>query len=95
MDAWIFDVVRTPRGRGREGGALSKVRPVELLGGLYRALGERSALQPRDVDDVVLGCSTPRGELGANLARVSAMYASLKTGSVTCFEAAMGVPVSS
>jgi acetyl-CoA C-acetyltransferase len=75
VDAYVYDVVRTPRGKGREGGALSKVRPITLLAQLFQALGARSALRPADVDDVILGCSTPRGELGANLARTAAMYA--------------------
>jgi len=75
-DAVIIDVVRTPRGKGRRGGALSEVKPIDLVAGLYRALVERNpALQLRDIDDVVLGCVTQTGEQGANLARVAALYA--------------------
>lgn len=73
MDAWILDTVRTPRGKGRAGGALSEVRPVELVGGLLGALRERG-LAAELVEDVVLGCVTQSGEQGANLAKIAALW---------------------
>lgn len=73
MDAWILDTVRTPRGKGRPGGALSEVRPVELVGGLLDALRERG-LVTELVEDIVLGCVTQSGEQGANLAKIAALW---------------------
>lgn len=75
MEAYIFDVVRTPRGRGKEGGALSGTKPIALLATLFAALGARTGLAGAHIDDVILGCSTPRGEQGANIARIAALYA--------------------
>lgn len=75
MSALILDAVRTPRGKGNEGGALSSVAPVELLAGLYRALRDRLGLEPEQVDEVILGCVTQVGDQGANLARISTLYA--------------------
>ncbi|MGQ0508222.1 MAG: acetyl-CoA C-acyltransferase [Myxococcaceae bacterium] len=73
MNAFIYDAVRTPRGAGKESGALAKVKPVELLKPLYGALRERTGVD--DVEDIVLGCSVQTGEQGANLAKISALYA--------------------
>jgi acetyl-CoA C-acetyltransferase len=75
MEAYVFDVVRTPRGRGKEGGALAGTKPIELLSGLFGALGKRIGLTGAHIDDVILGCSTPKGEQGANIARIAALYA--------------------
>ena len=77
LDAYVFDAVRTPRGSGKESGALHPMRPIELLAGLYRALGTRNDVPPDAIDDVVLGCSVQTGEQGANLAKISALYAGL------------------
>ncbi len=75
LDAWIFDAVRTPRGAARDGGALRGVKPIALLQPLYRALAARHDFAAHAVDDVVLGCSAPVGEQGANLAKISSLYA--------------------
>ncbi len=72
--ALIFDAVRTPRGKGKNDGALHELSPVQLLHNLFDALRERNALDTSQVDDVVLGCVTPVGEQGADIARTAVLY---------------------
>ena len=80
MNAYIVDAVRSPRGRGkREKGALSGVHPQELLGQVLVALGERAAIDPREVDDVVVGAVSQVGEQGANVARNAVLAAGWPT----------------
>ncbi|WP_137971902.1 acetyl-CoA C-acetyltransferase [Pseudomonas sp. F(2018)] len=74
-EAYIFDAVRTPRGKGKKDGALHSVKPVNLVAGLLRALQERNALDTRQVDDIVLGCVTPVGDQGADIAKTAPMVA--------------------
>jgi acetyl-CoA C-acetyltransferase len=74
-DAFIYDHVRTPRGRGKADGALHEVTPIELTRQVLNALRERNNLDTSLVDDVVLGCVAPVGEQGANIARVAAIHA--------------------
>ena len=74
-DAYIFDAIRTPRGKGRASGALHDVKPVDLVAGLMRTLQARHALDTAQIDDVILGCVTPVGEQGADIARTAALYA--------------------
>jgi len=74
-DALIYDAVRTPRGRGRAGGALHTARPVELLQTALLALQQRNELDTASVDDVVIGCVTQTGEQGACIARTAALGA--------------------
>lgn len=74
-DAYIFDAVRTPRGRGKQGGALNQVTPIHLAAQVLAALRERNQLDTGRVDDVILGCVEPVGEQGADIARVAALYA--------------------
>ena len=74
-DAYIFDHVRTPRGRGKPDGALHEVTPINLVATVLDALRERTDLDTSRVDDVILGCVMPVGEQGANVARVGAMEA--------------------
>ena len=74
-DAYIFDAVRTPRGKGKRDGSLHEVTPVHLLANLFWALQDRNQLDTSQVDDVVLGCVTPVGEQGADIARVAVLYA--------------------
>ncbi len=69
VDAFIFDAVRTPRGRGRPDGALHQVKPVALLAGLLRDLKMRQKLDTAEVDDIVMGCATPVGEQGCCIAK--------------------------
>ena len=74
-DAYIYDHVRTPRGRGKADGALHEVTPIELTRQVLIALKERSSLDTSLVDDVILGCVAPVGEQGADIARVAVMHA--------------------
>ncbi|AZF28067.1 MULTISPECIES: acetyl-CoA C-acetyltransferase [unclassified Pseudomonas] len=73
--ALIFDAIRTPRGKGKADGALYSVKPVNLVAGLLRALAQRSDLDTRQVDDIVLGCVTPVGDQGADIAKTAALVA--------------------
>lgn len=74
-DVYIYDHVRTPRGRGKPGGSLHEVTPVELLTQMLGALRERSELDTRRIDDVVIGCVAPIAEQGADIARVAVLNA--------------------
>jgi acetyl-CoA C-acetyltransferase len=74
-EAFIFDAIRTPRGRGRKDGALHEVKPIELARQLLVSLQQRNLLDTSRVDDVVLGCVTPIGEQGACIARSAALLA--------------------
>lgn len=74
-DAYVFDAVRTPRGRGKANGALHTVKPIHLLTTVLTALGERNGLRPAEVDDVIVGCVTQTGEQGACIARFAALAA--------------------
>jgi len=74
-DAFIYDAVRTPRGRGKSDGSLHEVSTLQLAAGALRALKERNQLDTRLVDDVVLGCVDTVGESGSDIARVSALVA--------------------
>ena len=70
-EAYIFDAVRTPRGKGKKDGSLHQATPVWLLSTLLRALQQRNSLDTSLVDDLVLGCVTPVGEQGADIARTA------------------------
>ncbi len=73
--AYIFDHVRTPRGKGKKDGSLHQASPVWLLSTLLKALQQRLQLDTALVDDVVLGCVTPVGEQGADIARTAVLDA--------------------
>jgi acetyl-CoA C-acetyltransferase len=77
VDAYVFDAVRTARGKGRSGGALSALAPIDLQKPLIEALLERNALPGSAVADLILGCVTQVGEQGANVAKVAALHAGL------------------
>ena len=79
-DAYIFDHVRTPRGRGKPDGALHEVTALALAASPLRALKERNHLDPKQVDDVVLGCVDPVGEAGGNIGRAAALVAGYGIG---------------
>ncbi|HEX5685490.1 MAG TPA: acetyl-CoA C-acetyltransferase [Ideonella sp.] len=74
-EAFIYDHVRTPRGKGKKDGSLHQASPVWLLRGLLKALEKRNQLDTALVDDVVLGCVTPVGEQGADIARTAVLDA--------------------
>ncbi|MFI5932143.1 acetyl-CoA C-acetyltransferase [Actinoplanes sp. NPDC051494] len=77
-EAYVFDAVRTPRGRGKSSGALHGVKPVSLVVGLVDALRERlPTLDPARIDDLVMGIVTPVGEQGGDLPRAAALLAGL------------------
>jgi len=75
-DAFIYDAIRTPRGRGKSSGSLHEVKPVALVAGLLRELASRNNLTDTSlVDDVVLGCVTAVGDQGADIAKVASLAA--------------------
>lgn len=75
--AYIVDIVRSPFGRGREGGALSTVHPVDLLAQVLQALIERTGIDSAEVDDVIAGCVSQIGEQAGNIARHSWLAAGM------------------
>lgn len=74
-EAFIYDHVRTPRGRGKADGALHEVTALNLASHVLRVVRERNELDPTLVDDVVLGCVDPVGEAGGDIARAAALNA--------------------
>jgi acetyl-CoA C-acetyltransferase len=79
-DAFIYDHVRTPRGRGKGDGALHEVTALNLATQTLAALKNRNSLDPAMVDDVVMGCVDPVGEAGGDIARVAAICAGYGNG---------------
>ena len=74
-DSFVYDHLRTPRGRGKPDGALHEVTALELATQALRAIRDRNDLDTNLVDDVVLGCVDPVGEAGANIARTAVLNA--------------------
>ena len=75
-EAYIYEAIRTPRGRGKANGSLHGVKPVSLVTGLLNELQARHpGLDPANIDDVVLGCVTPVGDQGADIAKTAAIAA--------------------
>src|SRR3979411_3053760 len=91
-EAFIYDHVRTPRGRGKADGALHEVRALALATAPLRALKERNNLAEDVVDDVVMGVGDPVGEAGSDIARFAALKAGLRGagpgGQISRFSAA-------
>ncbi len=75
MEAYLYDAVRTPRGRGKPDGALHEITPIQLATQMLQAIRERNALDTADVDDVILGCVAPVGEQGTDIARLAVLTA--------------------
>jgi acetyl-CoA C-acetyltransferase len=75
-EAYIFDAIRTPRGKGKAGGALYEVKPIELLAGLLKSLKKRNKLDTALIDDMLIGCVTPIDDQGADIAKAALLYAS-------------------
>jgi len=75
INAYIFDAVRTPRGRGKANGSLHEVTPVSLASQTLEAVRDRHDLDTSRVDDVILGCVMPVGEQGSNIARLAVLSA--------------------
>jgi acetyl-CoA C-acetyltransferase len=77
-EAYIYDALRTPRGRGKATGSLHATKPVSLVVGLIDELRKRNpSLDPDRIEDVVLGCVTPVGDQGADIAKTAAIAAGL------------------
>jgi acetyl-CoA C-acetyltransferase len=77
-EAYIYDAIRTPRGRGKASGALYEVKPISLVVGLIHEMRRRfPALDPAAIDDVVLGVVTPLGDQGGVIPRAAALAAGL------------------
>ncbi len=75
MEAYIYDAVRTPRGRGKSDGSLHEIQPVDLLTTVLKAIKERHDLDTSYIDDVIMGCVSPIGEQGADIARTAVLAA--------------------
>jgi acetyl-CoA C-acetyltransferase len=74
-EAFIYDAIRTPRGKGKQGGALYEVKPVDLIKNLLDAMKQRHNLNPDHVEDMLLGCGEPVNEQGQNIAKTALVYA--------------------
>ncbi|MGK0438205.1 MAG: acetyl-CoA C-acetyltransferase, partial [Paracoccaceae bacterium] len=68
--AYIYDAVRTPRSKGKTDGTLHEVKPIDLGAGLFRELQQRNDLDTSYVDDVIMGCVSPVGEQGSDIAKM-------------------------
>jgi len=79
-DAFIYDHVRTPRGRGKADGSLHEVTALNLAAQTLAAIRDRNKLDTTQIDDVVMGCVDPVGEAGGNIARAAALVAGLGDG---------------
>ncbi|MGW0934050.1 acetyl-CoA C-acetyltransferase [Streptomyces sp. NPDC002666] len=77
-EAFVYDAIRTPRGRGKANGALHGTKPIDLVVGLIHELRDRfPGLDPAAVDDIVLGVVSPLGDQGSDIARIAAIAAGL------------------
>lgn len=74
-EAYLFDAIRTPRGRGKHSGALHEVKPIDLLARSLAVLQERNSLETAAVDDLIIGCVTPVGDQGFNIAKSALLHA--------------------
>ncbi len=74
-EAFIYDAVRTPRGKGRNTGSLHEVTALSLATQALQAIRDRNNLDTSKVDDVVLGCVSPVGEQGSDIARIAVLNA--------------------
>ena len=79
-EIFIYDHVRTPRGKGRKSGALHTVRPIDLMAQVLRATTDRTGVDSAAIEDVVVGCVTQVGEQGACIARFAALEAGYDEG---------------
>jgi acetyl-CoA C-acetyltransferase len=79
-EAYVFDAVRTPRGRGRSSGSLHEVSPLRLAAGVLKNIRDRNDLDTSKVDDVILGVADPVNEQGADIARTAVLVAGYDQG---------------
>ena len=75
MEAYIYDAIRTPRGKGKTDGALYEIKPIDLLATVLEALKERNQLDTSLVEDMIIGCVNPIGDQGSNIAKAALLYA--------------------
>src|SRR3546814_19286647 len=75
MEAYIYDAVRTPRGRGKADGSLHEITPIQPATQVLEAVRDRTEIDTADVADVIPGCVSPVGEQGADIARVAVLNA--------------------
>jgi len=75
QQAYIFDAIRTPRGKGKKDGSLYQVKPIRLLAGLLQTLERRHQFDTQVVDDIVMGCVTQIGDQGADIAKTASLLA--------------------
>src|SRR5262245_7501861 len=74
-EAWIIDAVRSPRGKGKESGALHPIHPQRILAHVLNALRDRNGFDTSEVDDVVMGCGAGSGDHSMDIARMAALDA--------------------
>jgi acetyl-CoA C-acetyltransferase len=74
-EAYIYDAVRSPRGKGRSDGALHEITPLDLAAQVLASVRERNGLAPNAVEDIAFGCVSPVGEQGAVITRTAALQA--------------------
>ena len=74
-DAYIYDAVRSPRGKGKKDGSLHEVTSLKLAADMLKSLEQRNDLPTEQVEDVILGCVTPVGEQSTDIARSAVLYA--------------------
>lgn len=74
-EAYIYDAIRTPRGKGKKEGLLHEVKPIDLLVTLLKAMEDRCQLDTELVEDVIIGCVNPIDEQGGNIAKTAVQYA--------------------
>ena len=75
QEVYIYNTVRTPRGKGKSTGSLYEVKPIDLLASVLGPIKDQSGLNTALVDDLILGCVTPVGDQGGNIARAGLLYA--------------------
>jgi acetyl-CoA C-acetyltransferase len=75
MEAFIYDAVRTPRGRGKSDGSLHEITPIQLASQVLAGLRDRNGIEAADIDDVILGCVSPVAEQGGDIARAAVLTA--------------------
>jgi len=73
-EAYIYDALRTPRGKGKSSGALYEVKPVDLLSATLKALQDRHPVEPEQLDDTIIGCVTPIDDQGYNIAQAALLH---------------------
>jgi len=74
-EAFIYDAIKTPRGKAKKTGALYQIKPIELLANCYKAIQKRNDLDTSYVNDAIIGCVSPVGEQGANIAKSALLFA--------------------